>query len=87
MLSCAASESELVSAAAKYRKHTKGKNTGRRSRYRGVTRNGGSWQVLMTIQKKKKYIGACRTEEEAGRLFDKYALLIYGLSVRSSVGG
>ena len=35
----------------------------------------------MTVQRKKWYIGACGTEEAAGRLFDKYAILLNGLQV------
>ena len=40
---------------AHYFKHDR--KTKRRSGYRGVSRNGASWQVLMMINKVKTYIG------------------------------
>ena len=82
LLNCTEHDAQIVFAAPKPTLRVRRESSGRRSRYRGVTKNGGSWQVLMTIREKKKYFGSCSTEEEAGRLFDKYAILLRGLSVR-----
>lgn len=38
----------------------------RSSKYRGVSKNGNQWQVLMMVNKNKKYIGSYPSEELAG---------------------
>jgi len=40
----------------------------RNSKYRGVSKNGNQWQVLMMINKTKSYIGSYDSEELAGRI-------------------
>ena len=54
----------------------------RGSRYRGVSKNGSKWQVMIVRGDIKKYIGAVADEEVAARLYDKYALIIQGFEVR-----
>ena len=51
------------------------------SRFRGVTKNNLKWQVKVKKAKLTKYIGSIATEEEAARLYDKYAIIFHGLSV------
>ncbi len=46
----------------------------RSSKYRGVSKNGNQWQVLIMINKKKMYIGSFTSEEEAARNYDYVAL-------------
>lgn len=48
------------------------KNRG--SIYRGVSRNGNQWQVLIMINKKKRYIGSYSNELEAAKAYDIVAL-------------
>ena len=58
---------------ANYYKHDR--RTKRRSGYRGVSRNGASWQVLMMINNVKTYIGWYKTEEEGALVYDIVSIL------------
>lgn len=53
----------------------------RGSKYRGVSKNGCKWQVMIVRGDIKKYIGAIDCEHTAARFYDKYALIIQGFSV------
>lgn len=53
----------------------------RSSRYRGVSRNGHHWQVLIMVNKKKRYIGRYLNDQEAARAYDKAALQNHGKKV------
>lgn len=53
----------------------------RGSKFRGVSKNGSKWQVMIVRGKLKKYIGAIENEDVAGILYDKYAIIIQGLQV------
>lgn len=55
--------------------------TNRDSKFRGVSRNGKKWQVMIMGNMKKLYFGAIATELEAARLYDKLAILSQGLRV------
>jgi len=57
----------------------------RGSRYRGVSKNGSKWQVMIVRGDIKKYIGAVESEEIAARFYDKYALIIQGFEVSKLV--
>jgi hypothetical protein len=46
----------------------------RGSRYRGISKNGNSWQILVMINRKKKYLGTLPTEEQAAKFYDKVAI-------------
>lgn len=56
----------------------------RRSAYIGVSRNGPNWQSMISINKRKSYIGTYPTEMEAAVAFDLYSLLIHGLSAKTN---
>ena len=45
-----------------------------RSKFRGVTRKGKRWQALIMINRNKNYIGNFKSEEEAARVYDEYAM-------------
>ena len=51
------------------------RKTKRRSGFRGVSRNGASWQVLMMINNVKTYIGWYDTEEEGALVYDIVSIL------------
>ena len=56
----------------------------RSSRFRGVSKNGNQWQVLMMINKKKTYIGSYVSEELAARIYDILAIKNRGMRARTN---
>ena len=46
----------------------------RGSKYRGVSRNGKTWQVLIMINRNKNYIGNFKSEEDAAKAYDEFAM-------------
>lgn len=53
-------------------------NQSRGSKFRGVSRNGNQWQVLIMVHKKKRYVGSYSNEEDAARHYDKVAIQFHG---------
>lgn len=68
---------------ANYFKHDR--KTKRRSGYRGVSRNGASWQVLMMINNVKTYIGWYDTEEEGALVYDIVSILFKQRKARTNL--
>ena len=56
----------------------------RGSKYRGVSKNGNQWQVLIMINKKKRYIGNYKTEEEAASSYDIVAIQNHGNKAKTN---
>lgn len=56
----------------------------RGSKYRGVSRNGGKWQVLIMINRQKTYVGNYDTEEEAARAYDEVAIKFHKDKARTN---
>lgn len=54
------------------------------SKYRGVSRNGNNWQVLIMVNNKKYYIGSYRSEELAARIYDIHAIKSRGINARTN---
>ena len=48
-----------------HKKTFKGENVDnfRGSKFRGISKNGNSWQILVMVNRKKKYLGTLPTEE------------------------
>jgi hypothetical protein len=56
----------------------------RRSKFRGVSKNGNQWQVLIMINKKKCYIGNYKTETEAASVYDVAAIQYHGNKAKTN---
>ena len=56
----------------------------RGSKYRGVSRNGNQWQVLIMLHKSKSYVGTYSTEEIAARIYDILAIKNRGIKARTN---
>jgi hypothetical protein len=56
----------------------------RSSQFRGVSRNGNQWQVLIMVNKKKLYLGSFAEEEEAARIYDAVALKYHGKRTKTN---
>ena len=46
----------------------------KKSKFRGVLRKGKRWQAFIMINRNKNYIGNFKTEEEAAKVYDEYAM-------------
>ena len=56
----------------------------RSSKYRGVSKNGIKWQVLIMINNKKYYLGNYDSEDLAARVYDIHALKSWGIKARTN---
>ena len=55
-----------------------------RSNFIGVTKNGGNWQALIAINKRKTYIGTYATEQEAAIAFDFHCVLLHQFAAKTN---
>ena len=56
----------------------------RSSKFRGVSRNGNQWQVLIMLKRGKSYVGSYNSEELAARIYDILALKYRGVKARTN---
>lgn len=56
----------------------------RSSKYRGVSKNGNQWQVLIMVNKSKTYIGTYPSESIAARIYDIIAIKNRGIKARTN---
>ena len=66
------------------KKHSRAKTSERRSTFIGVSKNGPSWQSMITVEKRKIYIGTYKTEREAAIAFDFYSILIHTMEGKTN---
>ena len=50
----------------------------RGSKYRGISKNGSSWQILVMINRKKRYVGKLPSEIHAARFYDHVSIQYQG---------
>ena len=56
----------------------------RGSMYRGVSKNGNSWQVIIFSKYSKGYIGVFRTQEIAARIYDIVSIKNKGIKAKTN---
>jgi hypothetical protein len=56
----------------------------RSSKYRGVSKNGKRWQVLMMFNYNKSYIGTYSSEELAARIYDIVSIKKLGINAKTN---
>ena len=56
----------------------KNKKSNRSSIYRGVSKNGDNWQVLLMNNKRTYYLGNFQSEKIAARIYDLFSLKLRG---------
>ena len=56
----------------------------RNSKYRGVSKNGAGWQVLLMINNNKPYIGTYSSEELAARIYDIASIQNIGIKSKTN---
>ena len=54
------------------------------SKFRGVSRNGNKWQILIAKNNKKYYLGSYPSEELAARVYDIHAIKMRGIKARTN---
>ena len=74
----------VIKKSKKSRNNSKVNSSTRRSHYIGVSKNGDVWQALIMIDKKKTYIGTYRTEVDAAKAYDFYAIALKHLSAKTN---
>ena len=56
----------------------------RKSIYRGVSRNGNGWQVIISSKHRKGYIGIFKTQEIAARIYDIVSIKDRGIKAKTN---
>ena len=59
-------------------------NNFRGSKYRGISKNGNFWQILLMVNRKKKYLGTLQSEELAAKFYDKVAIQYQGAKAKTN---
>ncbi|CAI2387651.1 unnamed protein product [Moneuplotes crassus] len=54
----------------------------RRSSYIGLSKNGHHWQAMISINKRKTYIGTYENQLDGSKAFDFYSILVHGLGAK-----
>ena len=65
----------------------KNPRSNRGSRFRGVSKHGDCYQMMIMVQGIKQYVGKLRREEDSARLYDRHAILSQGLTVSLLTSG
>ena len=60
------------------------KDNFRGSKFRGISKNGNQWQVLLMFQGQKKYFGTLKEEIEAARFYDRVSIQYHGIKAKTN---
>ena len=52
--------------------------------YRGVSKNGSNWQVIMSSKDNKGYVGMYKTQEIAARIYDIVSIKNKGIKAKTN---
>ena len=76
---------DMVLVSAKKKAESKdGPLSNKRSSFIGVSRNGLHWQALITIEKRKTYIGSYECEKDAAVAFDFFSILLHSFTAKTN---
>ena len=76
---------DMVLVSAKKKAESKdGPLSSKRSSFIGVSRNGLHWQALITINKRKTYIGSYECEKDAAVAFDFFSILLHSFTAKTN---
>ena len=65
--------------------HLQDPDSFRGSRFRGISKNGrNSWQVLVMVNRQKKYVGAIYDEMQAARVYDRITIQYQGVGAKTN---
>jgi hypothetical protein len=73
-----------VYIASKNKKDNQISGQSRASKFKGVSKNGNNWQVLININYNKKYVGTFETEVQAALAYDFYAISFHKLEAKTN---
>ena len=74
----------LIENRNQLKKPKKNGNNKRSSKYRGVSKNGIGWQVIMMFNNNKPYIGTYKSEELAARIYDIASIKKNGIKSKTN---
>ena len=69
-------ENDSIVYFGKIKTKTRVNASAKRTSYYGVSKNGPHWQSLISINKKKTYVGTFMTEKEAAEAYDFYSMVL-----------
>ena len=59
-------------------------NKKRSSKYRGVSKNGNKWQVLIMVNNKKYFLGNYNSEDLAAKIYDIQEIKNWGIKAKTN---
>ena len=74
----------LFNKSDSYIKKKRNSNIKRSSKFRGVSKNGAGWQVLLMYNNNKPYIGTYSSEELAARIYDIASIKSFGIKSKTN---
>lgn len=70
-------EDQIFSRTTKAAASIGRKQTKKRSKFIGVSRNGNHWQALIVIEDIKVYLGTYKSQKDAATVFDFFSIMLH----------